>query len=606
MIRLHNNGTERFHGWVRRTTDQLLTYAAGETLDGLTIVTGRAVGPGIKTIDVRVDLEPGRGVSFDLAEAAPIDYLLEPLPIDPVAHFGGLTTIGGVPMDVVAIQPDGAAWLVTLRVRVGPMLCAHVWLLIYPGQPWCTGELLVVASNTAVPDMSATVGDGFDLRIGDALVAPVGGGFHRMLPAGTVLADGQGKAMPFVALWLRHVTSLDEILSAIAAQRLAVGGHGVASLTSTGGPLLMPSGSGAQWARQRWAEAVRRLHTWDPPVCGPAPISGSAGEQEDSLLHAGGEAFAPLGEGAEWVRYLSAIKLHAERPCNHLEANGNWLDPFGHPQLVFWDGRPHWHIGVSPDRLGKPRNLTAEEAHGRWGPDVQHFYHRTLFAAATLTGSPLCQQLLRNVATVYLLQRTSHPALATSAWESARELGCEAQFVADCWLYLEDRVMAGRVVARWRERVDRIILPRMVGHDLFVTWTNDPRVNPTGDGAQWWQESFASWALDECGRVFEVPAVRDLAQRVARLVLDVAWTWTGDHWRAQPQGPIDGSANDQNPAGDSFNHYGMPLCVATVLRADPAHEKARAIWRQLLASTDEKARRWMPYWREIGDEDDGS
>jgi hypothetical protein len=70
-----------------------------------------------------------------------------------------------------------------------------------------------------------------------------------------------------------------------------------------------------------------------------------------------------------------------------------------------------------------------------------------------------------------------------------------------------------------------------------------------------------------------------VAQRIARRVLDVAWTKQGDgHWRSQAQGPIDGSANDANPAGDGYNAYGMPLCVAVVLRADNADEKALAIW----------------------------
>jgi hypothetical protein len=76
-------------------------------------------------------------------------------------------------------------------------------------------------------------------------------------------------------------------------------------------------------------------------------------------------------------------------------------------------------------------------------------------------------------------------------------------------------------------------------------------------------------------------------------VLAVAWPLDGDRWRAQPQGPIDGSANAANPASFSFDAYGMPCCVWLVLQVEPAHAKARAIWAQLMADTGEKARRWM-------------
>lgn len=65
-------------------------------------------------------------------------------------------------------------------------------------------------------------------------------------------------------------------------------------------------------------------------------------------------------------------------------------------------------------------------------------------------------------------------------------------------------------------------------------------------------------------------------------------------YRSQGQGPLDGSANDQNPASHSFDAFGMPMCVAMVLQAEPDNPKALAIWAQLMASQNETARRWMP------------
>lgn len=65
-------------------------------------------------------------------------------------------------------------------------------------------------------------------------------------------------------------------------------------------------------------------------------------------------------------------------------------------------------------------------------------------------------------------------------------------------------------------------------------------------------------------------------------------------YRSQGQGPLDGSANEQNPASHSFDAFGMPMCVALVLQHEPDNPKARAIWSQLMAAQHESARRWMP------------
>lgn len=645
IIRLANHAPTHFTGWKRTTIDFEPPFPAGQvgnatTGVGLaTYVVGRRIGLATHTIDVRCSLAPGQRLEIDLAMATEIDFVLTPLPLNPAMHFGGPPSVGTVPAEIVWAEPDGASWFITMRAHNSGMIGSYVWLNYYPGQPWATGDALTVASNPAVTAMGETVLAEYNLRIGDAgIVWP--GRVGPIIPGGTYLADGQGKASPFVAIWIRHVSAATDWASMAAAVSWGVGAVGVQSLLEGGAPLMPEGFSGREWAAKLWPEAVRRLTTWDPAVCGPPGISGSAGEQEDSLFHAGGEAMVADGVGAETIRLLSALKLYAERPCNHLEADGSWLDVDRHPTLLFWDGRAHWHAGVSPDRLGKPRNLLPEEAHDRWGPDVQHTYVRTLVAAARLTGSAACQQLMRNLCTVYLLQRTSNPAWSTSGYESAREWGCEGQFVLDMHRDLEDRGMAARVVARWRERVERILIPRMTGKDLMVVFANDPRVNPIGDGAQWWQESFASYLIDHACEIVGPVAGREVAIRIARRVLDVAWQWhdsdfdladapaprqvfadpelqaiheaheseaIGDaveepHWRAQPQGPLDGSANDANPSTDSFNAYGMPLCAATVLRHEPTNTKARAVWAQCLAAPGDKARRWLPPGVPFGDQ----
>lgn len=595
LIRLANHSSMPWEGWKRTTIDSEPPYPAGVFSDGSVYVTGRRIGLDARVVDVWCRLAPGQRLDVNLKNASAYDFALQPLPDDPVGYFGGLLTIGGLPLEWVGLEPDGAAWTVHLRRRVGRMICVDVWLQWYPDQPAIApGEVMIIASNPAVPDMGEAAPQGMHLQFGDALIGVPGLRLGApLLAPGTYLADGQGKAFPFVAIWTRHLQGAQWV-SVPAALQLGVCAVGCTRTLHDAAPMFPPGFSVRSWAALRWPEAVRRLHTWDPPICGPNPRAPDPGAQEDQLLHAGGEALLPDGVGAEVVRYLSALKLFAERPCNHLEADGRPLELDLHPGLLCWDGRPHFN---GSDTLGKPRGLTAEEAHGRMGPDVQHHYQRTLAAAARLTGSHVCQFLLARLAVVYLTQRTAGPVgSGQAATFSAREWGCEAFAVLDFDRDLEDRALAARCVQRWRDRVDRVLLPRMATESLLFIYQNpfDPRVNPTGPGVQWWQESFAAMGIDEACRIFAMPAGRAVALRIARRVLDVAWRLLPDgRWRSQPQGPIDGSANDQNPEGDGFNAYGMPGCVAVVLRHEPENGLARMIWQQLLQATSEDARRWM-------------
>ncbi|MEY5098847.1 MAG: hypothetical protein RJA36_1566 [Pseudomonadota bacterium] len=607
-IRLTNHSTTPFEGWIRTTVDRDPPHPAGEIATA-TYRVGRRVGLDTHVVDVRCTLAPGEHRELDLATFVAVDVAMPGLPTDLLAHFGGWPSINGFPLGIVSLQPDGAAWLAHLRARVPGtrLLVVDLWLWWVPGQAWCHGEALVVASNPAVPDMVETTPE-VRLTFGDAMVRVLGGPDGVLMPAGTVLADGQGRALPLTLTWLRHLPAadwtgpwgadefgwLDAYFAADAASTWHVRAVGATQLLADGNPTFPAGFDAVAWTRANLPGAIARLHTWDASPLGPAGVAGSSGLQEDSLLHCGGEALQAGGVGAELVRYLIAVDLHAERPSNHLEADGSPLDLSKHPRLLLNGGRPLWNSGFNPvDHLGKPRQLTIEEAHNRYGPDTQHHYQRSLAAACRLTGSPMAQQLLSTQAKVYLLQRTTNPAWATSATEAAREWGCEAQAVMDYWRDLEDRALAQACVDRWRARVTGILVPQMVGRDLLRVWDRDPRVHATGLGAQWWQESFAADRIDVACSVLGPVEGRDVAQRIARRVLETAWTWTGDHWRAQPQGPLDGSSNAENPASDSFNSYGMPGCVAAVLRREPGNTKARAIWTQLLASTAPDARRWM-------------
>lgn len=581
-VRLANHGSE-FTGWVRTTVDRRPPRPAG-TIEGSTYVLGREIAPSLWAVDVRVSLGRGETKTLALPDAAPLDYAPPPLPANPLAYFGGPVAVNGVPMRAVSLRADGAAITAEFRARVGRMLCVSLWTRYYPGQPWAEGECLVVASNPAVPDMGEAVPE-IRLKFGDAWVAQPGRGIGRpLLDPGTYLADGQGKALPVAFAWPRNFTRGEQWSSAGCVSDLGIGAVGIAKLWPAGNPYVSPTFNAHAWGAARFAESIRRLYTWEPAACGPNTNSTATGAQEDQFFQPGSEALQPNGLGCEWIRYLSASKLHAERPVNHLEADGSPLDLDRHPGLIMWDARPF--EATTSTMLGKPRQLQISEAHNRWGPDTQHWLTRSLVASCRTKDSPLCQRLLRNLATAYLAMRTTQPGWGTTAVHSAREWCYEPLFALSCEMNLEDRALAARVVTRCKERIETVLIPHLET-EVWFKRIRDDRVGP-GIWVQSWQESIATYGVDLFAQRHRIPAARAHALRIAKDLIAKAWVKDGA-WRFRPDLAIQGQPM-QAPSG-GWNGFGGPMCVAVVLRHEPENQAAGEIWDQLLAGRDY---RWMP------------
>jgi hypothetical protein len=581
VVRVTNYSPSPYAGWKQVTVDVRPPHAAGTAADGTTYVLGRQVGLDTWVLDLRVDLRSGEARTWDLSTSQPTTFRRAPLPADPAAHFGGPATFAGAPLSWVSIKPDGAAYLAELRGRVGPMLCALLWLRWYPDQPgWCSGEVLLIASNSAVPDMGATIPPDARLRVGDAMVVLPGAGFGSpVMAAGDRLADGQGRAVPVVLVWPRHLQRASEWGSAGAAAELGVAGVGIRQLTATGNPRLPAGFSALAWSRANLRESFRRLHTWDWCVFGPAARSNDTGSHAETVFTCA-EPLQPDGVGCELVHYASALKL-AERPCHHLEPDGSPLDVTRHAQrLLLWDMRAHWHEGVSPDRLGKPRTLDISETHGRWGADVEHWFQFTLTAAARYRDSPALQYLLATQARNYPLQWTTTPGWATSQPYAARAVGWEASMVVALDRQLEDRALAAATVAHWRDRWRLVLRPALAGRDWWDVRVGDPRLGP-GEWVIAWQQAVGAYFLDVAGEVLGVPEAREVALRGARTVLREAWAQGPDgQWRAREQLPV--RPDGQLGGTGDWRYYGMALAPATVLRHDPNDAKARAIWTVLV------------------------
>lgn len=585
--------------WQRVTIDTPLPHPAGR-VGSVRYVLAHPIGLDAFAVDVRVALASGerRVVDFSTATAEP--YTVGDLPADPVAFFGGMLTIGSAETFLVRVTPQGAAWRAEFVTRCGASFCARAWLTWFPDHPaTAIGELVVVASSPQSELLAETTASDVRVVFGDALVWSVGRGLGGMvLPADESLADGQGRFVPFALCWMRHMQAQDwgnALSLAWGPTNLGVCGVGIERILPEGKPRMPAGFNVVGWVVRHWPRVLGELTTWDASELGPSRRSGDSGGQEVQTYHVGGEAM--LAVGAERVRYLNALRLHTARPMNHLRLNGEGV--LGSPGLLFTNGAPHYHPAVNSDARSKPREPgtnylrgpTLEQSHGFGGPDEQHHYAGDLSAVARMVASPAAQWLLERHATVYLLQKTNTPGWSTTATWAAREWGCEADLVLHVWRNMNNRELAELVVARWRSRVFVELLPRLSTRDLIVVWQNEPRI-AQGAGVQWWQESFAAAAVwRTCDAVGPVEG-KEAAVRIARKVLDVAWQQDGNAWRAQPQGPLNGSANPENPATYSMNGYGMPGCVWLVRKVEPDNVKANAVWAQLVASEAGEFR-WM-------------
>lgn len=609
-VHVGNYSGAAFHGWKRCTIDIAPPHAIGQVGD-VRYVLGRPIGTTTRVVDLLLDLDPGELRSIDLARATAWTYRLGALPLDPLAFFGG-PSIAGTPLQVVDLQPDGAAWLAHLRARTGPMLCTDLWVTWYPDRPgWACGEVVVTASNPTVPAVTATVPPEFLLRFGAADVLIPGlpnasaaqAGGACLLPAGASLGDGQARSFPLVLVWRQHLTSQVEWSSAGASAALAICANGVARLLPDGNPSVPGRFAPLAWTREHWAGAMDRLHNWDAGPLGVVAGSTQTGAQEDQVFIGGECMLGPASLGAETVRYLVALG-QSRRPCHHLEANGSQINPALHPQLVFWSSRPHWHRGVSPDQLGKSRSVSDLDTHGWIGPDREHLLLNTLSAAARITGSPALQWQLSAQARNFILSETVDPRLSTSGPDAARSVGWAGIAVAHLWTTLEDRPLAEQVAARWRQRVLQVYVPQL-GTRVADVWdprTGDQRlIVETGSDPNWMpeQQAVGAYGLDlACSLVGPVEG-RALALRGAKAVLARAFVRSDARWVEWERLAFEGTEMVVPVEGRTAHRTGwytsawFPLATATVLRHEPQNELARSIWAQQWADSGNGGA-WMP------------
>lgn len=609
VVRLNNYSNQRYSGWLRVNVDDL------ELVDGSEHFVGERTSLDTRAVDVYVSIDGGTTQHVHLHGGDEPIVMRPELPSNPLQYLGGLPTCGGKLMTLVDLKQDGVAIIAHFRARFGRTFVADLHLQWFADQPWMTGELIVTSSNPEVPDITETAPE-MPISFGNSVILHRGSG-DPVTHLGGRYCDGQARVYPIVLAWLGKFGPTDYRNFGVVAS-FGLGAVGVSQLLHDGNPNYPAQFDAPQWAAQRLSEAVRRSLTWEPPAVGPASNSTVTGAQEDQVF-VRGEALLPGGVGGEWVTYLSALKL-AHRPCHMLMADGSPWDVETHagPRAVMWDGRFHWHTGVSPYQHGKPRQPTAAELTREgtpwFGYDVEHALFATLAAGARYTGSMGCQFLLEQVARTYLAQYTTTPGWSTSGPNASRAVGWEGIMAVHLWRELKDRRLARRVKNHYRERVSVVIVPALRGKTWWDTRVGDERVwddsmqGQTGPWQEWawampWQQSIGAYGLELGCRVLGAdPEGIVIAVAAARVCVERDWLKLPGETRYRNIGNqpavLENRSNmtaawfDARPRW--FETTWAVPAVDVMRRYAPEDERTAELWAQIKDDVRNGRQSWVP------------
>jgi hypothetical protein len=324
----------------------------------------------------------------------------------------------------------------------------------------------------------------------------------------------------------------------------------------------------------------------------------------------GGESV--VEPGAVAPRYHTALRWGA-RPCHWLEADGALLRRDQHPQLVLYAGQPHWHPGVSPDRLGLERLPSGLDTHGWSGPDASHSSANSLWYAAAATCSPLLHRLVEHRAQNLLFGETIDPRLSTTSPGESRALYWSCLTYLNCLRLLRDEGLQRRLLTHLLQRIEQVYLPwyQDNGGILYTYPTSDRRGGISLEYPEWmscWQQAGGAFGLYLIATCREVRNARpDLADRLLAVARQAAFysvdrgitgsvVWDTIAVRADRQPLTAAEMVEGRGAHYSgfFRAAWVPLAVWTA--AMEGHDRARRIYGTMHADALNGAKdlAWMP------------
>ena len=295
---------------------------------------------------------------------------------------------------------------------------------------------------------------------------------------------------------------------------------------------------------------------WDVYILGLAKTAGQTGAQRDFGCLEGGEVLHTAA--AELLdAYLFMATEDSKRPGHYYEADATPVRHTNHPQWVTWDGRTHWHWGVSPDRLGKNAPQMGHVHHGWFGKDWQHHSSNLLTLAALLTGSYMLQDEVDTEMELYLAGMTlpsAYPGWSTSGLRAPRGFGRSTHAVCNHYLLTARQDVKQHMLNRFHEVCNvqwdgaNIAPVRNWAHVL------DNRVlNGEVEGWVPWNEVLGFVGIVALYNVTQDPVVRDVM---------VAWgnTIVKYGWRETRSGSV--LVNAEGGGGVKWNPDGSPLTPA--------------------------------------------
>ena len=472
-----------------------------------------------------------------------------------------------VAVQELAVETNGVA-----------MFCHHAQRLAIAQSVTDTGSRVVLLRDQVL-------GDGQGLRRTGALVPP--------LAADGSLADDTKKA-----------ATLAPLLG--ATDWRSSGAFGAYGVVPEMPPWLSGDALRGHLAQRHRAFVSSTPRDADPFAAGPLGQAKNAGQTGDQFDFGVVKLSAVAHSGLPSMLFEAEASVLQEacRPVHYFAADGAPIDPAKHPDWIVWSGRTHWHAGVSPDRLGKPVPEPPFESHGWTGKDRQHWSSNHLGAYALLTGSHWARAELANEARLYLSGQTLDPQRSTSGPGAPR--GAGRTLLAASWAYLATGDDA--LLARMRDRLDRVHLPGWAGRDLpedrvrpFAVSEPDARMLG-GKFRYWtpWQEAIAAVGFGAAHRVTGNENARQLAEQLAINVVRHGWRLDATHciiataMRWHDGAPIATTSFDDPDEvlwsdGTAFDEWAIGACeiarVASLAKGDRATaERAAEIQRRVRAS----------------------
>tara|TARA_S200002703_G_scaffold128763_1_gene115585 strand:+ start:79 stop:2112 length:2034 start_codon:yes stop_codon:yes gene_type:complete len=268
---------------------------------------------------------------------------------------------------------------------------------------------------------------------------------------------------------------------------------------------------------------------WSTYLLGLAKTAGQTGAQRDFGCIEGAEVI-DLAAAELLDAYLFMATAQTKRPGHYYESDASPVRHVNHPQWVTWDGRTHWHTGVSSDRLGKNAPQMGNPHHGWFGKDWQHHSSNLLSMAALMTGSYMLKDEADTEMELYYAGFTlpsQYHGWSTSGIRAPRGFGRTHHAMCNHYLLTGREEIKDHMLDRFREAV----MAQWDGATAAVVknWSHvlDPRVlNGLHTGWVPWNETLGFVGIVALYNVTQDEDVKDLMVEWGNTIVQYGWRAT--------------------------------------------------------------------------------